>query len=66
MNTLYYGRCHGGPLNDKNRAHYSEVHRLAFSKSTGKAIPALQSSSDPDIEFGEYLWADGVWVWKTS
>lgn len=58
-----YGRCEGGPFNKKNLAHHGEVYRIAVQQSSGKAVPGLVASEDPDIEFGEYRWGGKAWIW---
>jgi hypothetical protein len=59
----FYGPCHGGPYDKRNLVHHEAVRRIAFSTSTGKALPALVASDDPDVEFGEYHWTGKAWLW---
>lgn len=59
-----YGRCEGGPWNNKHLSDHREVFPVAIDQFTKKAIPAVVVSTDPDVKFGAYHFADGAWTWR--
>lgn len=61
---MKYGRCQGGPFNAKDMAHPEPVYRVALDQLMRKTYPGMQSSSDPDIKFGEYHFEGKVWIWR--
>lgn len=61
--SLRYGPCHGGPYDKKNIAHHGDVRRIAFYRNSGRPLPALVDTDDPEVEFGEYRWSGKAWLW---
>jgi hypothetical protein len=61
---INYGLCHGGPYNKKNLADHREVFPVAIDKTMRRASPGMVASADPNVVFGAYHFADGVWTWR--
>ncbi len=64
MGGALYGPCNGGPYDMERLTHHCEVLRVAIHMPSRKPIPAMVASADPDIKFGEYRFADGIWNWR--
>lgn len=61
---INYGICHGGPYNNKHLADHREVFHVAIDKAMRRANPGMIASADPNVVFGAYRFAEGIWNWQ--
>jgi len=60
---INYGRCEGGPWNQKHLAHHGATFVVPFEKHSKKIHVAI-SPGTKGYTFGQYEFLEGKWHWK--